>query len=71
VSVFAEAGFAIHHASADVGCPPIGGSYCGSSSYTTVRPVLLVGPRFTVSRVFAVTLRLGLPYLSIGGSFYL
>jgi hypothetical protein len=71
VSAFAELGFAIHHASLDVGCPPIGGFYCGSDSYTRVRPVFLVGPRFTVSNAFAITLRFGIPYLSIGGSFYL
>jgi hypothetical protein len=71
VSAFAEVGFAIHHANADVGCPVIGGFYCGSQSYTRVRPVFLVGPRFTLSNRFAITLRLGIPYLSIGGSFYL
>jgi len=30
-----------------------------------------VGPRFTLSNVFAITLRIGIPYLTIGGSFYL
>jgi hypothetical protein len=71
VSAFAELGFAIHHASFDVGCPPLGGPYCVSDSYTRVRPVFLVGPRFTLTNSFAITLRLGIPYLSIGGSFYL
>lgn len=71
VSAFAEVGFAIHHANLDVGCPPLGGPYCMSDSYTRVRPVFLIGPRFTLTNTFAITLRLGIPYLSIGGSFYL
>lgn len=73
VSVFAEVGFAIQHASSDIGCAP-GAPYadiCGTDSYTRVHPVFLVGPRFTLSNMFAITLRLGIPYLSIGGSFYL
>jgi hypothetical protein len=69
VSAFAELGFAVHHASYDVGCPP--GGPCYSDSYTRVRPVFLLGPRFTLSNTFAITLRIGVPYLSIGGSFYL
>ena len=70
VSAFAELGFAVQHASWDVGCVP-GSAYCGSDSYTKVRPVFLLGPRFTLSKTFAITLRIGVPYLSVGGSFYL
>jgi hypothetical protein len=71
VSAFAELGFAIQHASEDVGCGAPGGAYCGNDSYTRVRPVFLVGPRFTLSNSFAITLRIGVPYLTIGGSFFL
>ena len=71
VSAFAELGFAVQHASYDVGCASPVGDYCGTDSYTRVRPVFLVGPRFTFSNSFALTLRIGIPYLSVGGSFYL
>ncbi|HEX4334435.1 MAG TPA: hypothetical protein VH062_00900 [Polyangiaceae bacterium] len=73
VSAFAELGLAIQHASYDVACDP--GTPTGicaySDSYTRVRPVFLVGPRFTLTNSFAITLRVGVPYLTIGGSFYL
>jgi hypothetical protein len=73
VSVFAEVGFAIHHASLEVPGPNLntGCPYCLSDSYTRVAPVFLIGPRFTLSNLFAITVRLGVPYLSVGGSFYL
>ncbi len=72
VSAFAELGFAIQHASFDESCGPGVPAPCGlSDSYTRARPVFLVGPRFTLSNVFAITLRIGIPYLTIGGSFYL
>jgi hypothetical protein len=71
VSAFAELGFAIQHAASDVNCGPATAPYCGSYSHTTARPVFLVGPRFTLSNSFAITLRIGVPYLTVGGSFYL
>jgi hypothetical protein len=67
VSAFAELGLAVQHAGFDAGC---GNGAC-SDSYTRVRPVFLVGPRFILSDSFAITLRIGVPYLTIGGSFLL
>jgi len=71
VGAFAELGFAIQHASDEVVCAP-GTPVCSlSETYTRVRPVFLVGPRFILTNAFAITLRIGIPYLTIGGSFLL
>ena len=71
VGAFAELGFAIQHGSDEVVCAP-GTPVCSlSDTYTKPRPVFLVGPRFILTNAFAITLRIGIPYLTIGGSFLL
>jgi hypothetical protein len=71
VGAFAELGFAIHHANDDVVCAPGTAACTFDNEYTTVRPVFLVGPRFILTKSFAITARIGIPYLTIGGSFLL
>jgi hypothetical protein len=71
VGAFAELGFAIQHANDQVECAP-GVTVCAlSDTYTRLRPVFLVGPRFILAKSFAITVRVGIPYLTIGGSFLL
>jgi hypothetical protein len=71
VGAFAELGFAIQHANDEVVCSPGVGGCALPVTYTKLRPVFLVGPRFILSNTFAITLRIGIPYLTIGGSFLL
>jgi hypothetical protein len=72
VSAFGELGIAVHHSSYETGCTDPGLN-CGqyTNSYTNVAPMFAVGPRFALSDAFAITLRLGVPYLTIGASFLL
>jgi hypothetical protein len=72
VSAFGELGLAIHHSSYETGCSDPGLA-CNrfSNTYTEVTPAFTVGPRFTLSNTFALTLRIGIPYLTVGASFLL
>jgi hypothetical protein len=72
ISLFGEAGFAIRHASYDVGCGNgVNGPYCGGFSDTDLEGVFAVGPRFTVGDTVSIVLRVGYPYFSAGVSFLL
>ena len=71
VGAFAELGFAIQHANNEAVCAPGTVTCTYSDTYTSVRPVFLVGPRFILADSFAIVLRIGIPYLTIGGSFLL
>ena len=72
-SVFAEPGVAIAHASRSALCAgrdAFGNPVyvdCGDS-VTSPEPVLTVGGRFHVSDRFALTMRVGYPYITLGGS---
>lgn len=71
VSAFGELGLAIRHLNYETSCsdPLLGCRF--SDSTTDVTPAFGVGPRFNFSDAFAVTLRLGIPYLTVGASFLL
>ena len=74
VSAFGELGLGIRHASWNGGCNGnvnVVGFRCGDYNYTDLNPVFAVGARFHVASSFAITLRLGFPYFSAGGSFFL
>jgi hypothetical protein len=66
VSAFVEGGLAIEYWTMDN--PPCAG--CKHSD-VTVDGVFAVGPRFRLADSFAITLRIGWPYLSAGASFFL
>jgi hypothetical protein len=73
VSAFAELGLGIRHATFDLPCggpARVIGPYCNGSD-TDVEGIFAVGPRFHVADAFAITLRIGYPYLSAGVSFFL
>jgi hypothetical protein len=82
VSAFAELGIGIHHYSEKVsgcngtvqiagigvvGCPYL----YGSRNRTEAIPIFAVGPRFILSDIFAITIRVGYPYATLGASFLL
>ena len=71
VSAFGEVGLAVHHESYETKCADPGLGCRFSDSITSVTPAFGVGPRFHLSDAFALTLRLGIPYLTIGASFLL
>jgi hypothetical protein len=71
ISLFGEAGFGIQHVSYDVGCVNVNGAFCGSRNSTDLEGIFAVGPRFHVGDAIAITLRLGIPYMSAGVSFFL
>jgi hypothetical protein len=73
VGAFAELGFAFEHASTHASCDTgIVDIDCEEThSDNNVIPVFAIGPRFTLSNSFAITIRVGYPYLSVGGSFLL
>jgi hypothetical protein len=71
IGLFGEAGFAIRHASYDVGCVNNNGTFCGSRNDTDLEGVFAVGPRFTVGDTISIVLRVGYPYFSAGVSFLL
>lgn len=79
ISVFGEPGLAIEHWWASYSYPqlpgyPAGycpyGAYC-SPSDTTVIPVFQGGARFMFGKSVGLTVRIGIPYLSVGASFLL
>ncbi len=72
VSAFGEAGLAFQHASAQVSCDGVVGGICQAThSENDVLPVFAIGPRFTLSNWFAITVRVGYPYMTAGASFFL
>jgi len=79
VSAFAEFGIGIHHWDESYDCNGVvagtvirGGFVCGGSDHgTDPIPLFAMGPRFILSDLFAITIRVGYPSLTIGGSFLL
>lgn len=73
ISAFPEIGLAIEHMRWDGSFCQRGNSvvYCGTGSSTSAELVLWLGVRFTLSKSFALTLRLGTPSLLLGASFLL
>jgi hypothetical protein len=66
LSVFAEAGLGIEYATWSADYPCAVGLCRPTVDDLFVEPLFFVGPRFILSDDFAITLRLGLPYLSAG-----
>ncbi len=66
-SVFGEPGLVIYHN--NWSCP--GGCYNYGNAETFVEPALFVGGRYHVSDSVALTMRIGFPSFSFGGSFFL
>jgi hypothetical protein len=71
VSVFAELGLGIEYATWGADYPCAGGVCRPTGHDLFVDPLFFVGPRFTLSNDFAITLRIGWPYVSVGASFLL
>lgn len=71
VSVFAEAGLGIEYATWSADYPCAAGVCRPTGHDLFVDPLFFVGPRFILSDDFAITVRLGWPYLSVGASFLL
>jgi hypothetical protein len=71
VSVFAEAGLGVEYATWTADYPCAAGVCRPTGHDLFVEPLFFVGPRFILSDAFAITLRLGWPYLSAGVSFLL
>jgi hypothetical protein len=80
IGAFAELGLGIHHWDEEFTCNgaavTVGGAVvaCNASASdhdTEVIPMFGMGPRFILSDLFAITIRVGYPYLTIGGSFLL
>jgi hypothetical protein len=70
VGAFAEMGFGIHHWSEKFNC--LQGVPCSyTDSGTEPIPLFAVGPRFLLSDFFAITIRVGYPYMTLGASFLL
>jgi hypothetical protein len=78
ISVFGEPGFAIEHWWVDFSYPALPGypagycppGYCSLDS-TTVIPVIQGGARFMFGKTVGLTVRVGVPYFSVGASFLL
>jgi hypothetical protein len=71
VSVFGELGLGIEYATWSADYPCAGGICRPSGHDLFVDPLFFVGPRFILSDDFAITLRIGWPYVSVGASFLL
>jgi len=71
VSLMAEAGLGVRYSSWNIDFP-CNGAICRSDGGDLfVDPLFFVGPRFILSDSFAIAVRIGWPYLSVGASFLL
>ena len=73
ISAFPEIGLGIQHSRWDIGVCRVGNNFvrCDDESDTDVELVLWLGVRFHVASGVAITLRLGVPSLLLGASFFL
>ena len=71
ISVFGELGLGIEYATWGASYP-CGGAICNPTGHDLYfDPLFFAGPRFTLSDAFAITVRVGFPYVSVGASFLL